>query len=150
MPLWLWFVDSLLLLVALAIIALAAIVVRRRRIERHPGSFEMSVNRRGMASARGWSVGTAVYRNDTVEWYRTFSLSWRPRLTLPRGDVEISGRRTPEAGESHVLAPGQVVVSCEEHQSGTVVHLALTPQALTGLLAWLESSPPGKGVNAVW
>ena len=150
MPLWLWFVDSLLLLVALAIVALAAIVVRRRRLERNPGSFEMSVNWRGVGAARGWAVGTAVYRHNTVEWYRTFSLSWRPRLTLPRGDVEISGRRQPEPGESHVLAPDQVVVACQEHRTHGTVHLALTPQALTGLLAWLESSPPGKGVNAVW
>jgi len=142
----LWLVDSLLALVVLVIGALALVVVRRRSIERRAGAFELTISKR-TSGAAGWSIGTAVYHDDHLEWFRTFSLSWRPSLVLPRRGVEITGRRQPDAAESHVLAPGSVVVdlAAPDH----AVRLALDPPALTGLLAWLESSPPGRGINTV-
>ncbi|RYI98571.1 MAG: DUF2550 family protein, partial [Actinomycetales bacterium] len=109
MPLWLWLVDSLLLVVALVIVLLALVVVRRRSIERRSGAFELTISRRESGAA-GWSIGTGVYHDDHLEWYRTFSLAWRPSVVLPRRGVEITGRRHPDTAESHVLAPGTIVV----------------------------------------
>ena len=146
MPLWLWLVDSLLLVVALVIVLLALVVVRRRSIERRSGAFELTVSRRASGAA-GWSIGTAVYHDDHLEWYRTFSLAWRPAVVLPRRGVEITGRRHPDTAESHVLAPGTIVVDLVSAEGE--LRLSLTPPALTGLLSWLESSPPGRGINTV-
>ncbi|WP_229051344.1 DUF2550 domain-containing protein [Aeromicrobium sp. Leaf350] len=146
MPLWLWLVDSLLAVVVLAIVLLALVVVRRRSIERRSGAFELTVSRRDSGAA-GWSIGTGVYHDDHLEWYRTFSLAWRPTIVLPRRGVEISGRRQPDGAEGHVLSPGYVVVDLQASEGQ--FRLALTPPALTGLLAWLESSPPGRGINTV-
>lgn len=147
MPLWLWLVDSLALIVGLAIVGLLVLVLRRRALERSGVAFEMSVNRRAEPSPKGWTLGVAVYRDQELHWYRTFSYAWRPRHRFRRGEVLIEGRRSPDGQESFVLHQGHVVVSCE---SAAGIHqLAMTPQSLTGLLAWLESSPPGHGVNRV-
>ncbi|MBM9462936.1 DUF2550 domain-containing protein [Aeromicrobium sp. YIM 150415] len=147
MPLWLWLVDSLALLVALSAFLLVALVVRRRWLTRRGGAFEMSVNRHPEASARGWMLGIAVYRSTEIEWFRGFSLSPRPKYRLPRGAVQIDGRRPPQGAEAYALHDSHVIVDA---QSPTPIRqLALSPSSLTGLLAWLESSPPGQGVNNV-
>lgn len=147
MPLWLWVVDSLALIVALAVLGLIVLVLRRRALERSGVAFELSVNRRETPSPKGWTLGVAVYRERELQWYRTFSYAWRPRHRFLRGEVVIAGRREPEGQEAFVLHQGNVVVSCES--SSGVHQLAMSPQSLTGLLAWLESSPPGQGVNNV-
>ncbi|WP_293784717.1 DUF2550 domain-containing protein [uncultured Aeromicrobium sp.] len=147
MPLWLWLVDSLALLVLLGVAILVTLAVRRRWLTRRGGAFEMSVNRNEEASARGWILGIAVYGAEEVCWYRTFSLSLRPKYRFPRGEVHIAGRREPQGAESYAIHDGHVVVRTDNPTP--VRQLALSPSSLTGLLAWLESSPPGRGVNKV-
>ena len=147
MPLWWWFVDSLALMVAVALLLVIGMLVRRRVLTRSGGTFDMSINRRGEPAAKGWTLGLAVYRDTELEWYRTFSLSWRPRYRFTRGDVRIAGRREPEGYEVHALHAGHLVVGTQ-NASG-VQQLAMSANALTGLLSWLESSPPGQRVNNV-
>ncbi len=147
MPLWLWLVDSLALLVVASALLLVALVVRRRLLTRRGGAFEMSVNRHPEASARGWMLGIAVYGSTEVEWFRGFSLSLRPKYRLPRGAVQVDGRRPPQGAESYALHDGHVIVNA--HGPTPIRQLAVSPSSLTGLLAWLESLPPGQGVNNV-
>ena len=69
-------------------------------------------------------------------------------LRLERGHVEVLSRRTPVGSETYALHAGNTIVQCSI--DGEIsIQLALSPQALTGLLAWLESSPPGREVNNV-
>lgn len=147
MPLWLWLVDSLVLLFFLLLALLVVLVLRRRWLVRRGGAFEMSVNQRTEASPRGWALGFAVYAVVDVEWYRAFSLSLRPKYRFPRGEVLIEGRRDAAGAEAHAIHDGHVIVQTENPTP--VRQLALSPSALTGLLAWLESAPPGRGVNNV-
>lgn len=145
MPLWLWLVDSLAVVVVAGALLLAWFV-GRRRVLAASGSFDLSVNRRHEPGP-GWVLGFAVYGDTELLWYRTFSLSLRPRHRFVRGTVLIERRRTPVGGEMHALHAGHLVVDtrndCGVHQ------LAMNPSALTGLLSWLESSPPGQRVNNV-
>jgi hypothetical protein len=147
MPVWLWIVDSLVILVGLGVLLLLGLGARRRVLARSGGTFEMSVNRHAEAGAKGWVTGLAVYRDTELEWYRTFSLSLRPRYRFPRGEVRVDGRREPVGQEVHVLQPGHLVVGTQ-NASG-VRQFAMSANALTGLLSWLESSPPGQRVNNV-
>jgi len=147
MPVWLWLVDSLVLLFLVFFALLIVLVLRRRWLVRGGGAFEMSVNRRTGASPRGWSLGFAVYAAADVEWYRAFSLSLRPKYRLPRGEVLIEGRREPTGAETYAVHDGHVIVTTDNPTP--LRQLALSPSALTGLLAWLESAPPGRGVNNV-
>ena len=145
MPLWLWLVDSLALIVALTVLLLAWFVARRR-ILASSGSFDLSTNRHADPGP-GWVLGFAVYGDTELRWYRTFSLTLRPAMRFTRGSVLIEGRRAPQGGEMHALHAGHVVV--ETDNDCGVRQFAMNPTALTGLLSWLESSPPGQRVNNV-
>jgi len=54
-------------------------------------------------------------------------------------------RRTPEGQEELALLSGAVVLSCLH--AGVPLELAMSEDALTGFLAWLEAAPPGQRVN---
>ena len=147
MPLWLWAVDLVLAAIVLGVVLLAALVLRRRYLARRLGAFDLSINRRTTASAQGWTLGLAVYRGSTLEWYRTFSPRMRPAYRFARESMVVDGRRDPVGAEVHAIHDGHVVVATRNATS--VRQLALTPAALTGLLAWLEASPPGHKVSTV-
>ena len=76
MPLWLWFVDSVALIVVLAALLVLALVIRRRLVARQGGTFDVSINHRSDAGPKGWTLGVGAYRSNTLEWYRTFSFAW--------------------------------------------------------------------------
>jgi hypothetical protein len=147
LPLWLWLLDSVALFVAGAIGLVGLLVVRRRVVAGRRGTFDLSVCRQPGPSQQGWVIGVGTYRQNSLDWYRTFSFAWWPRYRFFRGDLVVLGRREPVGSEAFALDDGDVIVSIE-HLSG-VRQLAMSPSALTGLLAWLESSPPGQRVNNV-
>lgn len=147
MPVGWWVIDSLLLVVVLLVLMLVGLLVRRRLLARSGGAFDMSVTCGTEAQVKGWMHGLAVYRDTELAWFRTFSLSWRPRYQFTRGDVQIDGRREPIGREVHAIHAGNLIVGTD-NASG-VRQFAMSPHALTGLLSWLESSPPGRRVNNV-
>lgn len=147
MPVWLWFVDSFAFILSFFVAAIAVLTLRRRSIARSSGSFDVSINRRTEASDKGWTIGMARYTENHLEWFRTFSLSWRPRYRFERGRITIEDRREAIGREVFAIHSGHVIVSC--HTEVGVHQLAIGPDALTGLLAWLEASPPGQRVNNV-
>ncbi|MGA8850627.1 MAG: DUF2550 domain-containing protein [Aeromicrobium sp.] len=147
MPLWMWLIDSLALLAFLGFLVVAWFVIRRRVITKGAaGTFDMSTNR-NVDPGTGWTLGFAVYGDVELRWYRTFSLSPRPRYRFARGTVLIEGRRAPIGSENHAIYLGHVIVDTK-NQCG-VRQMAMSANALTGLLSWLESSPPGGRVNNV-
>ena len=54
----------------------------------------------------------------------------------------MKSRRPSLAAEASALGPERVVVELYTGDSDNV-ELAMTEEALTGFLAWLEASPPG-------
>lgn len=147
MPFWLWLIDSLALVLILILTPLIGLLVRRRVLARSGGTFDMSVNRNVAGTSKGWTLGLAVYRDNDLEWYRTFSLSLRPRYKFRRGDVLVAGRREPDQHEVYALHDGHLIVETENNLG--VQQFAMSANALTGLLSWLESAPPGQRVNNV-
>lgn len=147
MPLWLWVIQAVALVALIAALTVIWVVGRRLWLGRGTGAFDLSVKYTSGTGVSGWILGIAVYRGSTLNWYRTFSLSLRPRHRFARNDLVVGPRREPVSGETHALQHGAVVVGAQ-HRSG-VAQLGLTPRALTGLLAWLEASPPGHSVKNV-
>jgi hypothetical protein len=150
LPPWEWVVDVIGLLVVLAILVVVALIVRRRTLARGGGTFDLSINRRpqtGVRSGRGWTLGIGRYTGERLEWYRVFSLNPRPSVVLERGHVQVSGRRDPEGPEVFALYAGNVIADCRTDRMR--MQLGLSPESLTGLLAWLESGPPGRGSGKV-
>jgi hypothetical protein len=147
MPVWLWFVEPLAASLSAAIGLLLVLVLRRRALQRPRGSFALSVKRASVVSPRGWRPGIALYRADEVLWFSLFSLAWWPKYRLHRGEVTVEGRRAPVGQEIHVLPPDNVIATCVSDIG--VSQLAMTVSSLTGLLAWMEASPPGRNVSRV-
>jgi hypothetical protein len=142
MPVWQWLVDSAGLLLLLVLLYGLCLVVRRRWISRHGGTFEFSVRVRSGRAGRGWILGVGRYSGDTLEWFRIFSLAPRPKLTFRRAELEYAGRRQPVGAEAYSLYSGHIIVSCATPTG--VLEVAMSPEALTGFLAWLEAAPPGQ------
>ncbi|HEV3170609.1 MAG TPA: DUF2550 domain-containing protein [Actinocrinis sp.] len=101
----------------------------------------------GVRAGRGWSYGIAQYENDRIDWYRIFSYAYRPAAVLTRKDLEVVGRRDAEGNEELALFPGWTIVECRF--GAGLVELAMSPDALTGFLSWLEAAPPGQNVSRV-
>ncbi|MFD7549434.1 DUF2550 domain-containing protein [Streptomyces sp. NPDC059578] len=140
--------------VALVVVGLFAFGLRRRLIQRSGGTFDCSLRwdipePAGVGpadtSGKGWGYGIARYSGDRIEWFRVFSYAHRPRRVLERSAIEVIGRRDPEGEEELALLSDAVVLACS-HQ-GVRLELAMSEDALTGFLAWLEAAPPGQRVN---
>ncbi len=140
MPLWQIALDILGGLLLLAALALAGLIVRRRRLTKSEPTFDMSVRTHPQQGARGWTLGVARYRGDRLEWFRVFSLSLRPKRVFDRQALELHGRRKPDGAEAYALFTGHLVVNART--GSKEVQVALSPDSLTALLAWLESAPP--------
>ena len=141
MPVWQWLLDSagaVLLLVALFGLLL---VVRRRLLSRHGGTFELSVRDAEQPAGRGWVLGMGRYREDSLDWYRIFSPLPLPKRSWRRNDLTFSSQREPQGSEEYALYAGHVVVICSTPRGD--VELAMSPSSLTGLQSWLEAGPPG-------
>ena len=146
MPWWEWLVDLAGVLLLLVLLYGLSLVVRRRWLSRHGGTFEFSVRVRSQRAGRGWILGLGRYSGDALEWFRIFSLSTRPKLRFRRADLEYVGRRDPGGVEAYSLYSGHVVVSCRTPNGP--LEVAMSPEALTGFLAWLESAPPGQRLRS--
>ncbi|MFE9095259.1 DUF2550 domain-containing protein [Streptomyces sp. NPDC007264] len=137
------------LVVVLVAAGLFAFGLRRRLIQRSGGTFDCSlrwsVAEESDTSGKGWGYGVARYSGDRIEWFRVFSYALRPRRVLERSAIEVAGRRDPEGEEELALLSDAVILACRHR--GTRLELAMSEDALTGFLAWLEAAPPGQRVN---
>lgn len=148
MSVWQWTLACLLLIVLFFAVAIAFPVWRRRRISAATGTFDLALNFSADHTARGWILGIARYGEDELEWFAIFGFGLTPRYRFRRSAINVDSRsRIPAGWEASSLQAGNVVVECRTRNG--IQQLALTPSALTGLLAWLESSPPGHRVNNV-
>lgn len=147
MPLWLWLLESFGTIVSVAILLLVGLILRRRILARGGSVFDLSVNHREGSSMRGWTLGVGRYTDTHLEWFRVFSLAWRPRHRFQRGHVLVLKRRDPVGNEAFSLHADHVIVECDTEDGP--MQFGLDCDALTGMLAWLESAPPGRDSNRV-
>ncbi|MDH2415383.1 DUF2550 domain-containing protein [Nocardioides sp. CER19] len=141
MPTWEWGLDAVGVLLVLVVCYFLALLVRRRVIGRHGGTFELSHRVRAGRPGRGWLLGVGRYSGETLEWFRVFSLSPRPKRSWQRIRMSYDSSRVAEGAESMALYPGHVIVTCQ--YDGRLIDFAMAPASLTGFQAWLESRPPG-------
>jgi hypothetical protein len=142
---WEAILDSVGILGVLTALALVFLFSRRRWLSRPGGTFECSVRLHrpadGHPTARGWTLGLGRYDGDVLNWFRIFSFSPRPKHVFDRS-IEVLDQRAPHGSEAFTLYAGHLVVAVML-ADGREVELAMSSGALTGLLAWLESAPPG-------
>jgi len=138
---WEWPLDAAVVLLVIVLLYGVGLMIRRRMISRHGGTFELSHRVRGSHPGRGWLLGLGRYSGDTLEWFRVFSLSPRAKRVWRRTELTYVSSRHPAGLEQMSLYPDHVVVECVSR--GTGVELAMSPASLIGFQAWLESRNPG-------
>lgn len=137
----------------LAVAGAAVIAARRFLLERGGGTVECAL--RVPAGGGVWRHGVAAYRRDELYWYRVLGIAPRPKRVLTRRSLRIISRRPASPAESRLLGPGRAVVEVAAAPDGAVegpvgrVELAMSPEALTGFLAWLEASPPSSHLRDI-
>jgi hypothetical protein len=141
MPLWQLLLDAAGAVLVLVLLYGLALVVRRRLLSRHGGTFELSYRVRSERAGRGWLLGLGRYSGDSLEWFRIFSLSPRPKNVWRRDGLSYTGRREPEGRERMSLYPDHTIVRCGSADGE--LELAMAPSSLMGFQSWLEASPPG-------
>lgn len=132
------------LVLLLGTVALTYLAVRRVRLMRGGGVDVCLRRRRAVgddAGGRGWHFGVGRYRGDELAWRRLTSFRPGPGVVIDRTDLQILTRRPPSTAESYVIPAARVILRCRT--VGEEVELAMSPDVLTGFLAWLEASPPG-------
>lgn len=133
--------EVLLAIVVVLVVPFLAVAARRRLLSRSGGAIELSLRLKPMRQGRGWVLGVGRFVGDDLQWFRVFSLASRPRRTLSRRDLVVTGHRTPHGGEAMSLLKGASVV--ELRSAAGPVEVAMDASAMTGFLAWLEAQPPG-------
>jgi hypothetical protein len=140
-----------LILLALAVAA-GALILRQVLISRRGGVVECALRRNPSAP---WRHGLAEYQRGQLSWYRSLSFRLRPGVVFDRAELRILRTRPPTPAEKVQLGPGVIIAECASVTAPPAgpapadaapagqrsVELAMTEAALTGLLAWLESSP---------
>jgi hypothetical protein len=122
------------------IVGAAGIAARRVLIGRGGGTVECGL-RRGPDQV--WRLGLAAYLPDELNWYRAFGVRLRPDEVFDRQELSVVTRRRAGAAEAVSLGPGTVIVECSGGEDIAPIELAMSGDALTGFLAWLEAAPPG-------
>ncbi|GGM85572.1 hypothetical protein GCM10010106_35750 [Thermopolyspora flexuosa] len=118
-----------LTIAAVLLLAAALIAVRALLLARSRGTIICRLRTAGS----GWRRGVARYAGGELHWIPFFAVRLRPRHAIARRGLEISSRRRLDGIDG---PKGYWAVDCG------AVTLAMSEDALTGFLAWLEAAPP--------
>jgi len=141
-----WIFGAVLVLIVLAAAVLAS---RRYLLERSGGTVECAL--RIPVGSGAWRLGVLSYQHDSLTWHGALGVLLRPEREFHRRALSVVSRRPADPSETVALGADRIVVEVRVKAaadesgspSGELVELAMTEQALTGFLAWLEASPPG-------
>jgi hypothetical protein len=136
-----WIVEWIAIGAIALLLLLLLLFLRRWLLVRHGGTIELYLRLSTLVIGRGWSHGFARFTGEQLRWYRTFSLSPRPRRVLSRRGLAVESRRAPTGSERMSLPGDWVVLRCISHHAP--VEIAMAPPAVTGFSSWIEAAPPG-------
>src|SRR6478736_6042061 len=105
MPVWQWLLDAAGVLLVLVVLFGVGLIVRRRLLSRHGGTFELSYRVRHGHVGRGWLLGLGRYSGENLEWFRYFSLWPGPRSSRSTPTTSSSGAPLPTAPSSSRCRP---------------------------------------------
>lgn len=143
-------VEILAVCLVAVCLSIAFIPMRRHLIRRGGGAFDCAVRFGPLPTpgdAAGWSFAVGRYRDLTVDLYRVFSYSPRPRTSLARRGFDVVARRDALGEEGRTLLPGWGVLECSA--GGRVVELAMSAESMMAFLTWVEAAPPGWDISRV-
>ncbi len=123
------------------------VVVRRVALAQRLGAFDCLVRVGAVGHPLGpWRSGIARYDTNALQWYATLTFGLNPSLTLDRAELHLLDRFTTGRGEPRV-PHGMSVVS--GRYGARRVDIAMAAGVASAFVLWVESGPPGRGVNVV-
>lgn len=128
-------VDWILIAAVLTpVLYLAVQATRLMAIRRPGGAVDCSLRQEG---DERWRRGVVAYRTDRLYWFSSRGVGLRPDAAFDRRGMQLVARHAGDQADA-----GQtVVVRFETGADGDPVWLAMSSDALTGMLAWLEAGP---------
>ena len=91
-----------------------------------------------------WRRGIARYDTNALQWYATLTLGLNPSLSLDRARLHLLDRFTAGRDEPRVPHGMSVVAGRYGDQR---VDIAMAAGNASAFVLWVESGPPGRGVN---
>ena len=137
-------VVEVLLLAGCLVVALWLVLLwlRRRAIAAHGPVSPCAIR---LPESHRWRLGLLRMGSVDLEWFSVGGLTTTPTMAWVREGLEIS---TPDSDV--VSVPGlvdAVSVTLTGPDGRPLVHLALEQKIYPAVRSWLESAPPGRGVN---
>lgn len=129
--------------ILLLVMPFVGLYLRRRWLTGQGGLFDCAYRTSEGVPGSGWVLGLARYREDRLEWFRVFSLSFRPAVQFLRSATSYVHQRPASGLESVVLFDDSRVVTLRDRVSGKEEAVAMEPDSVMALMSWLESAPPG-------
>lgn len=136
-------VSEIVLLLACALVVLLFVWlwVRRRLLA---SRYSLSLGAVRTPKSPLWRLGLLRLGNSGLEWFSLFGITTRPRYRWERRGLEVS---TPK-GEVDMPGLHDAVEVRLTHDDGDrLADIAVDVGVYTALRSWLESAPPGRGVN---
>lgn len=118
----------------LAVLLLAAllwILARFILLIRVPGAVQCSMRR----PDHKWRTGVMILGQDSLQWYRTRSISPVPRRVIARGSFTLVSHR-PSKDD-----PDTTIIKLMD--GDTTIVVAMGTSSFAGLVSWIDSAPPG-------
>ncbi|GLY28015.1 DUF2550 domain-containing protein [Kineosporia sp. NBRC 101731] len=122
-------------------LVLALFILRRYLLARNGATFDCSVRHEYPRRASAWILGVARYGEDTLEWFRIFTVDPRPSRVFVRSQLFLVEWEQPAEQEINSILPGAVIVRCT--YGDEKLDMAMTRSDYTGFITWLEATPPG-------
>lgn len=132
-----------LVCVAVVMAPFVLLYLRRRWLTGQGGLFDCAYRLRDAPAGAGWVLGVARYRGETLEWFRSFSLSLRPKVVFRRAGTQYVHQRAAVGVEAVTLFDDSMIVTLRNRVDAHTSELAMTPDEVLALMSWLESAPPG-------
>lgn len=130
-------ISVVCLLLFLGVIAFFA---RIHSLNTRVGSFSCALRRSGRPAI--WKLGIAHYGVDRIDWFRTVSLSFRPKYSWSRNDLDLVEKNPITESDGLRVRDFSVRVTCD--CGSARFELAMSDGAYSGLRSWVESAPPGR------
>ena len=120
-------------------------MVRRVALANRLGAFGCLVRVGAADSEMGpWRRGIARYDTNALQWYATLTFGLNPSLSLDRDRLHLQDRFTADRDEPRVPHGMSVVVG---RYGDRRVDIAMAAGTASAFVLWVESGPPGRGVN---
>lgn len=136
-------VLELVLLAGCLVVAIWLVLLwlRRRSIAAHGPVCPCAVR---LPESPRWRLGLLRLSSQDLDWFSVSGVTTHPTMSWQRNGLEIS---TPTSDD--VSMPGLINAVSLTLSSGseTLAELALEPKIYPAVRSWLESAPPGHGVN---